>query len=392
MTPPRPPKPRDPSSITPLHRRSLLRSITGLGVATAWPVWGQVRQSTSPVRNLTIAQVVDTSASQQDVSRDFLTGARAAWQDINLKGGIRGRQVQHLALEVDSSAASLQGVLDTLRTQPHLVALSGTVGAKTAARLGKLLRENSLAIAHVAPWLQSPETEGDESTFAIFASRQEQIAHALKSLSVMGVPELGVVFASLQDYDNYRNDVERMAMQLKIRMQALPPDGDLKRTGQALHASTPAILLFMGGTPELVQFTQGIEKQNRQRYVVALADVNLQTLMQMGAARNTPIVATQVVPIVTSSQPIVRAYRETLARLFDEPPTPLSLAGFLAARYTHDIMSTIEGSPTRQNTLQAFQRRASVDLGGFRISYNGLQRNNAYVTQSMLTSDGRVIG
>lgn len=135
-----------------------------------------------------------------------------------------------------------------------------------------------------------------------------------------------------------------------------------------------------------------IEKQSRQRYVIALAEVNLQTMMQMGAARNTPVMATQVVPLVNSGMPVVRSYRETLARLFDEPPTPLSLAGFLAARYTFEVLSTVEGTPTRQNSLQAFQRRASMDLGGFRVSYNAQQRSGAFVTQSMLTPDGRVVG
>jgi hypothetical protein len=33
---------------------------------------------------------VDTSQEQQDVAKDFLIGSRAAWQDINLKGGLRG--------------------------------------------------------------------------------------------------------------------------------------------------------------------------------------------------------------------------------------------------------------------------------------------------------------
>ena len=50
----------------------------------------------------------------------------------------------------------------------------------------------------------------------------------------------------------------------------------------------------------------------------------------MGAARGTPIIATQPVPLDNAALPVVRAYRETLARLFDEPPTALSLAGYIA--------------------------------------------------------------
>jgi len=133
-------------------------------------------------------------------------------------------------------------------------------------------------------------------------------------------------------------------------------------------------------------------QQSRQRYVVAFADVNLQTMMQMGAARSTPVIATQAVPMVNASLPVVRSYRETLARLFDEPPTPLSLAGFIAARYAFEVLSDVDGALTRQSALAAFQRRGNVDVGGFRVDFDPRRRSGTFVTQSMLTLDGRVIG
>jgi hypothetical protein len=170
------------------------------------------------------------------------------------------------------------------------------------------------------------------------------------------------------------------------------PTGNLQQLGQRLTPQTPAILLFIGGTPELAQFTLGLEKQNRQRYVIALADVNLQTLNQLGQSRNTAVMATQVVPMVTAGLPIVRAYRETLNRLFDEPPTPQSLAGYIAARYAQDVLQGLEPGASRAQVLQAFQRRSQIDLAGFRISFQAQRRTSAYVTQSMLTADGRILG
>jgi hypothetical protein len=135
-----------------------------------------------------------------------------------------------------------------------------------------------------------------------------------------------------------------------------------------------------------------LAKQSRQRYLVALADVNLQTMQQMGASRNTPIIATQAVPMVTAGMPVVRQYRETLARLFDEPPTSLSLPGFIAARYTFEVLSDIDGPLTRQSALAAFQRRSAMDMDGFRVNFGPKRRSSAYVTQSMMTLDGRLIG
>ena len=362
-------------------------SLWAAGAATL----GWAQPSSSP-RSVTVAQLVDFSPSQQDVSRDFLIGSRAAWQDINLRGGIRGRMEQHLTLETDGTPASLRSAMDSVQDNAACVVLSGTVGDPLASQVAVLSRQGGLNMAHAGPWLQNSSLEVDEETFPIFAARQEQIAHALKTLSAMGLKDLGAVYASTRDHAAYHLEVERIAATLQLQLQSFQGAGDLRMLGQKMTAKTPAVLLFVGGTPELAQFSQGLEKQARQRYIVALADVNLQTLLQMGAARNTPVIATQPVPMVNASLPVVRRYRETLARLFDEPPGPLSLAGFIAARYTFEVLREVEGPLTRQSALAAFQRRSSRDIGGFRVSFNAQRRSNTYVTQSMMTPEGRLIG
>lgn len=358
-------------------------------LASPCPSWPQPGRGTGAAL---VAQIVDMSAAQQDVAKDFLIGSRAAWQDINASGGLRGRPVQHQTMETDGSPASLRAALQAVRDNPACLALSGTAGAAAASQLAVLLRQEQLEIAHAAPWLQNAGAAADRRTFSIFAPRQEQIAHALRSLSSMGVTEVGAIYASVQEQALYREDVERTATALRLRLHSYGGAPDLRSLGQRLTPGTPAILLYIGGTPELVQFTQGLEKQLRQRYVVALADVNLQTLQQLGAARQIPVIATQAVPLVSASLPVVRAYRETLARLFDEPPSPLSLAGFIAARYTFEVLRSVEGPLTRQSALAAFSRRVPLDLGGFRIGFDAQGRGSGYVTQSMLTTDGRVVG
>jgi ABC-type branched-subunit amino acid transport system substrate-binding protein len=372
-------------------RRAALQSAAAAILATTCSAWSQPGRA--PARALTVAQIFDSSNQQQDVAKDFLIGSRAAWQDINSQGGLRGRPVQHAAIEVDGTPASLAAAVQSLRDNPACVALSGTVSDPVANQLVALLRKEGLNIAHVAPWLQNSVMEVDERTFPIFAARQEQIGHALKSLSAIGVQEVGAVFASRREHELYRDDAARIATGMKLKLRSYPGDIPLAQLGQQMDRTTPAVLLFIGGTPELVQFTQGLDKQSRQRYVVALADVNLQTVLQMGGAKSTPVIVTQAVPMVTaSSVPIVRRYRDVLSRLFDEPPAPLSLAGFIAARYTYEVLADIDGPVTRASALAAFQQRAIRDLGGYRVAFDANHRSATYVTQSMLTADGRVVG
>jgi ABC-type branched-subunit amino acid transport system substrate-binding protein len=332
------------------------------------------------------------STSQIDVSKDFLVGSRTAWHEINAKGGVLGIPIKHLVLEVDGTAANLRTSVDALKTEPHCIALFGTAGDRAASQLTALLRRELPDLPHVAPWLQNLDAIASSSTFPIFASRQEQIAYAIKSLSVMGITHVGAVYGSASEYATYRGELEQVARTLKLTISPYHTTGDLRDLAQTLTPDSPRVLLFVGGTPEMVRFAQGVEKQATQRYLIAMSDVNLQSIQQLGASRFTPMIATQVVPMVNSSLPVVRAYRSALARLFDEPPTPLSLAGYISARYTCEVLQSVDGPLTRNSALQAFARRSPVDLGGFRITPDAKGQGTAFVTQSMVATDGRLVG
>jgi hypothetical protein len=56
------------------------------------------------------------------------------------------------------------------------------------------------------------------------------------------------------------------------------------------------------------------------------------------------------------------------------------------------VLADIDGPLTRHSALAAFQRRTALDIGGYRIAFDPHRRGGTYVTQSMLTQDGRVIG
>ena len=379
-----------------VNRRRMLFSSSALTASALLtgtaPAWAQGSKSTTGGKSLVVAQIVDVSQAQQDVSKDFLIGSRAAWQDINLRGGIKGRKVLHQTLETDGTPASVKQALDAALDNPDCLVLSGSVGDGVANQLLEISRAGGLKIAHTAPWLQNSSAVIDDHTFTIFADRQAQITHALQSLSVMGLKELGAVYGSAQNFKADHLEVERIAVALKLKLQSFQAGVSLRALGQKMTAATPGVLLFLGGTPELADFTQGLEQQARQRYIVALADVNLQVLAQMGVAKGTPIIATQPVPLASNAMPLVRTYRETMSRLFDEPPTSLSLAGFIAARYTFEVMNSGDATVSRKSALAAFQKRSDLDLGGFRISFDAQRRSGNYVTQSMTARDGRAIG
>jgi len=370
----------------------------------AGQAWAQGSESSAKKadaeRSHVVAQVADLSPDQQDVSRDFLVGSRTAWQEINAKGGVQGRPVQHQTLETDGTPASLQSAWQSAQRQASCIALSGCVGNTAASGLialqAKAASESPLAF--VAPWLHdtvgvATATGAGDTVFDVFAGHEAQITHAIRNLASMGVQTVGVAYASAAVRRQSEAMVAHAAQSMALKVQAVSLPGAAAKAGAGARVEQ-TIILFIGGTPELFSFLDQLAlPQGRQCYVVALADVNLQVLAQMGpTAAKASVIVTQAVPMVNASLPVVRSYRDALARFYDEPPSPLGLAGYIAARYTAEVMGSITGPVTRASMLAALQKRAAVNIGGYAIGYQGRQRTNAYVTQSMLTTTGRIIG
>jgi ABC-type branched-subunit amino acid transport system substrate-binding protein len=372
------------------YRRRFL-GMTGCMAAAPWLGTAHAAKPASSNRAYTIAQVVDISMAQRDVSKDILIGARAAWQDINAQGGLHGTEIRHITLEVDGSPQSMQEALNTLRNEDRCIAVSAAAGERAAVELASQMGKGNLQIANVAPWLQDSTLKTDERTFPIFASRQEQIAFALRLLMKQGTREIAAVYATPQDFNQYRADIDNLAKNLKLGLRTFEPNGDIANMGQQLVPGTPVVVLFIGGTPEIISFLRGADTL-RQRYIVALADVNLQSIRQLGAARKASVLGTQVVPVLSSTLPIVRKYKSVLARRFDEPPSALSLAGFISANYTYEVLKSMDGELTRSRVLGAFQNASVTDVGGFAVHTGSKgDREERFVAQSLLTADGRIV-
>lgn len=342
--------------------------------------------------NLRVTQLLDTSADQQELARDYSSGIRLAFAELKQAGW---RAPQLVSVNVDGNAGALGDALKQTQADPTQLALLGAVGGRLAAQSVLAAREMSLDIAHVAPWLADSRFDGERAVFPIFASRDAQIRHALGALATAGVAELGLVFPSAREEQAVDADIAATITRLRLRTRRLsvPAGRDIAAYAAALPRDTPAFLLFVGGSIELAQFTQGLAKQSLARYIVCLSDVDISTLMQLGPGKSSSLIFAQVVPNPqANSVPVVRSYRSALKTLFDEAPSPMSLAGYLAGRYAVQVLCAVEGAPSRAAVLAEFQRRRLLDLDGYRIDFAKGGRGSSFVSQTLLGSDGRLIG
>lgn len=383
------------STTTAVGRRQVLRGLAGaFGAAAlsthASPSGAQPRTADAGVMRVT--QLLDMSPDQQQLSRDYATGIRLAFAELR-KANLPVPQLA--SVETDGGAASARAALQSIRDDATQVAILGTAGEGLALASLQESARLKLDIAHVAPWLADPQLDDDPRLFALFASREEQIRYVLKTLSVVGVHELGLVYPSQRQADTMQAGMAAIAarLSLKTRSLVIPKGQDITQYAARLPAGAPFFLMFMGGSIELALFTQGLAQRGTQRYVLCLSDVDTNTFMQLNPGKKVPVIFTDVVPNPhTSKLPVVRAYRSALQRLFAEDPSPVSLAGYLAGRYAAAVLAAAGPGATRARVLAEFQRRRPLELDGWHLAYSPQGRASNFVSQTLLNTSGNFVG
>lgn len=377
------------------RRRQVVRAAAGaaslaLLASPATTSLAQPRASEGAALRLT--QLLDVSPDQQEISRDYAAGIRLALADLRKTSGLA---LQLSTVETDGTPSAVRKAIQALKDDPTQLALLGTVGEGLAlASLGEAAQAK-LDIAHVAPWLADSQFDGDPRLFGLFASREDQIRYVLKNLASMGVSDLGVIYSSPRHAAALQTGTNAITARLQVRTRSLtvPAGQDLAIFASKLPPDTPIFLLFMGGAIDLALFTRGLAQRAMQRYVICLSDVDTNTFLQLNPGKSVPIIFTQVVPDPNSSKvPVVRAYRDALQRLFDEAPTPVSLAGYLAGRYAAAVLAGAGQNPTRARVLAEFQRRRAIELDGWRFESADKGRASGFVRQTLLSANGSFVG
>jgi hypothetical protein len=85
-------------------------------------------------------------------------------------------------------------------------------------------------------------------------------------------------------------------------------------------------------------------------------------------------------------------YRAALRRLYDEAPSPLSLAGHIAGLCALETCRRCGPALGRTALAAEVRRRAPMTLGGFRLDFNDGRRGSGFVAHTLLRPDGSLAG
>jgi hypothetical protein len=281
-----------------------------------------------------------------------------------------------------------------LRNDPGVIGLVGTVGDRLAVMVQAELRQQDSKLAHIAPWMSDSRHEGDKNVACLFASRARQLQQGLSVMRNMGVNELCVIYASSAEQALYDVQVAEMAQAQGLRLTRLTgASGSPFNAMAARIPATSAVVLCLATSAELALLTQGMAARSDHRFVLGLGDVDAPSLQQLSPGKGVPVILTQVVPNPSRGRlPVLETYRAKLSQLFDEAPSTISLAGYLAGLYAATLVNDTGAAPSRESLVAQVARHAPQDLGGWRVEFQNDRRGSRFVTHTLLSNNGQLIG
>ena len=357
---------------------------------------------------IVIGQVVDQHGNDLESSRDYVIGAKLYFDFVNSRGGINGWHVQQAVRDSGGDATEALHLTHQLIEQDNALVLFGYTGEaaiRSVVSSGVLDRSS---IALVSPLTGFGDDVGMQGR-NLFVSRVPYATEVRKIFEYFHTVALSrfAVIATRQDLaDRLMPQLARLAGGSGapsassnaiggIVFEATVVDpGMLDEALRRAEAKTPQVLIVLGDGLDLGLVARAVAEQHDALPVVGLSLANSRVVLQIAGEKDANgILLSQVVPNpLRGNMPITREHLAFMKRYLDEPPSHLTLEGFMAAKSLVEVLkeATAHGAD-RAAVLHALHKRPAMDVGGVMLGYSESDAPLTRVDLTMVRADGTLL-
>lgn len=334
----------------------------------------------------------DLSGTSAALTRDYMRGMNAYFDELNRKGGIRGEKIR--VISVDDGFNPDRTVENTKALiEQNVVALVGYRGTANVLKVLPVIQAAGIAEVGNTSGAKSLRDPYVPNVFHVRASTTDEMEAIVGHAWTVGVTRIA---AAYQDDAFGKEGLDALNAALKKRggtpaALAPVPRGtvDVAAAVDAMAAAKPQAVIYIGQSKPAAALIKGVRAKgvSPQFFVLSVASGLHADLGEPAAG----VIVSQVVPypFTELGNPVVREYQGIVSKQPDAKFSYNSMEGFLNAKLiTRAIMKT-SGTVTRAKVIAALESLNNEDLGGFAVSYG--PRNNLgsrFVALTMIRKDG----
>ena len=345
----------------------------------------------------------------KDLGINMQTGVDTYIKFVNSKGGIQGRKIRLITYDDGYEPSKSAPNMLKLIKNDKVFAVIGNVGTPTAIPSIKI--SNIYQTPFFAPFTGAEilgKTPPDRWIFNYRASYAEETAKMIEILINAGIKPKEISFF-IQD-DSYGIAglkggliaLSKYGIRLNEvtigRYKRNTADID-KGLNTILHAPIkPKAVIMVGTYNPCAKFIIQAKDKGLDAIFLNVSFVGSKMLSQKlakkGAKYTKKVVLTQVVPYYNSNLPIIREYKNNLARYSPQSePNFISLEGYIAAKLFVHICNTAGKNLTKKSFVDTSEKLKNYDLGfNYPLDFSKIEHQASHkVWITMLDTSGKSI-
>jgi ABC-type branched-subunit amino acid transport system substrate-binding protein len=238
---------------------------------------------------------------------------------------------------------------------------------------------------------------GAANVFFTRASYEGEIQRVIEQFRGMGMQRFAIAAAALESTRSVAAKsieiVRATGLQVAASVEIPTTGQEPREAARLLHQSSPHVVIVIADTLATAGFIKAFREFDSATFLVGLSVVNHTTVMELlGPKLATGTLITQIVPDpVKSAHAIVGEHTRLMRKYRDEPPSHLTLEGFLAAKTLVAALRKSRKEATRAEIAAALRSLDKVDIGGVTVSFLGQSRGYSFVDIAFLRRNGTLL-
>ena len=347
-------------------------------------------------QSILFGQSAAFSGPAQELGINMRLGIEAAFDEVNRRGGVHGRQLVLTSLddayEPEAAIVNTHSLID----EEKVFALIGAVGTPTSRSATPVAAE--AGVPYIAPFtgaafLRDPKWENIINLRASYNQETEEMVARLTG--ELGVRRIGIMYQDdsygRAGYRGARDALKRRGME-PVSIGVYPRNTTAVKTALLnLRRGNPEAVILIGAYQPVARLISWSQHTGLSPVFLTVSFVGSNALAKELGPNGAGVVVTQVVPFPNDeSFPATASYRRAL---FEYAPNAeagfVSYEGYLAGRLAIVGLESCGRDIDRDCFLESLRNAGEFDIDGFQLEYGeGDNQGSDTVFMTAIGQDG----
>lgn len=360
--------------------------VTALLAAMAAMATGANAQDGLSKTTVTLGQSVAMTGPAAVLALPFAQGARLYFERVNAAGGIHGRKIELITADdagnPETTLANTKKLLDQ-----RVFSLFGYYGSPQVTAVNPLLKDSDLLL--FGPMAGADELRGSlyPNVYSVRPGYSEEAIVITRHAETLGMRKLAILHAKDPESLAALDSAERTMTGMGANMLLKAP---LEGTDKVLAVKAESVLLISAPKGAAIAI-RDLRSKGYKGPIYGFSNTGESLLADQLGAAGSGVVVVRVTPKSDNAKSsLVRELQAEAAAAKLGKSNVYMLEGYIAAWAYTEALRKAGKEPTRVKLRKALDTMQEMDLGGFRIHFDGDRVGSKLVELSLIDSQGRV--